>query len=516
MKRIQIIIFLLFGIIMYSKSQSFSFDAKYVTVGILSNEWLEQWSQNPNLRKLGTHPISISDNSRKVNAKIIAKQLSQDGVGKIVLNRLLERDNQGLHMNNLYDQALQNTTIEEIEIAIQDASAETKDILKREISRQLLKNNYIIIFQTVKKKLGDKSIERKYWQAFHVGINDSIVDLVFLNWQNPQLYNQIEIPVTFVAEGKIPKVKAQKFNKKASQVFVGIAEDIKKVGNARVIKAENELMFDIAKKIPAFAIRGSVFKRAPFLARTSSRQGVKKGDRFYIYRFKEKESGEIYSKKVCTARATEVNEKSTRLYTISGKYASTKRGDVAVQKDRHKSSFSIMGQYSAGNDARIGGRLQYEYLLNFSKKGIAQYFLTGIEYNKYKKEPEGVWWDGTINIRPTLHHASAMLGYGLGFNFLGRFELMPYIMMGCQTSFMTSLGNGEVWNHDDVCWDSAASSYCSYIGYAGTRFNMNLWYPLQMTLGIDYNISIGNTDKPILRQHELNRLNIYAGFRLHF
>ena len=324
------------------------------------------------------------------------------------------------------------------------------------------------------------------------------------------------MPITFVAEGKVPKVKAQKFNKKASEVFVGIAEDIKKVGNARVIKAENELMFDIAKKIPAFAIRGSVFKRAPFLARTSSRQGVKKGDRFYIYRFKENESGEIYSKKVCTARATEVNEKSTRLYTISGKYASTKRGDVAVQKDRHKSSFSIMGQYSAGNDPRIGGRFQYEYLLNFSKKGMAQYFLTGIEYNKYKKEPEGVWWDGTTNICPALHHASVMLGYGLGFNFLGRFEFMPYVMMGYQTSFMTSLGNGEVWNHDDVCWDSAASSYGSCIGYAGTRFNMNLWYPLQMTLGIDYNISIGNTDKPIVRQHKLNRLNIYAGFRLHF
>lgn len=176
----------------------------------------------------------------------------------------------------------------------------------------------------------------------------------------------------------------------------------------------------------------------------------------------------------------------------------------------------MMGQYSAGNDSRMGGRLQYEYLCSFSKKGMAQYFLTGIEYNKYKKEPEGVWWDGTTNICPTLHHASVMLGYGLGFNFLGRFEFMPYVMMGCQTSFMTSLENGEVWNHDDVCWDSAASSYCQYIGYAGTRFNMNLWYPLQMTLGIDYNISIGNTDKPIVRQHKLNRLNIYAGFRLHF
>ncbi len=515
MKRIRIIIFLLFGMVICTYSQEFLFDAKYVTVGVLSNEWPAQWSYNPNLRNLGTYPMSISNN-RKQNAKKIAEQLYQDGVGKIVLDRLLERDSQGLHMNRLYEQAIQNTTIEEIETAIQDASAETRDVLKKEISRQLLKNNYIVIFQTVRRKLGEKTFEKKYWQVFHVEITDSIVDLAFLNWRNLQLYDQIKVPITFVAEGKVPKVKAQKFNKKASETFVGIAEDIKKVGNARVIKAENELMFDIAKKIPAFAIRGSVFKRAPFLARTNSRQGVKKGDRFYIYRFKENGSGEIYSKKVCTARATEVNEKSTRLYTISGKYASTKRGDVAVQKDRHKSSFSIMGQYSAGNDPRIGGRFQYEYLLNFSKKGMAQYFLTGIEYNKYKKEPEGVWWDGTTNICPTLHHASVMLGYGLGFNFLGRFEFMPYVMMGCQTSFMTSLENGEVWNHDDVCWDSAASSYCSCIGYAGTRFNMNLWYPLQMTLGIDYNISIGNTDKPIVRQHKLNRLNIYTGFRLHF
>ena len=68
MERIRIIIFLLFGVVICTYSQEFSFDAKYVTVGVLSNEWPAQWSYNPNLRNLGTYSMSISNN-QKQNAK---------------------------------------------------------------------------------------------------------------------------------------------------------------------------------------------------------------------------------------------------------------------------------------------------------------------------------------------------------------------------------------------------------------------------------------------------------------
>lgn len=486
MKKLQLILLILIGASIYANAQKSSFDAKYITVGVTSNEWPDQLYNNPNLRHLGKLPLSYI-NKDKVDARSIVKHLNDENIGRTVLDRLFQRDSQGLYVNELYNQALQNTIIEELEVALHDASAEKKDVLKKEISRQLLKNNYIIIFQTVNKKRGDKIKTKKYWQVFHVNIDDKIIEQAFLNWRNPAVYDQIKVPVTFIAEGKV----------------------------------RDELIFDIAKKVPAFAIRGSVFNRTPFLARTIAQQGVKKKDRFYVYRLKENRNGRIHAKKVCTARVTEVTNEATRLFTISGRYASTKKGDIAVQRDRHKSSVSIMGQYSAGNDARYGGRLQHEYLLNFSKKGIAQYLLTGIEYNKYKKEPEGVWWEGTQNIQPTLHSTSALLGYGIGLNFLGRIELMPYMMIGYQAFFTSSLGDGEVWNDKNEYWegiDLQNKLSSSFVGYAGARFNINIWYPVQLTIGADYNFSTTPSAgyEIITRQHKLNRLNFYAGLRFHF
>lgn len=493
MRKIKLFLLLLLGVNLGIHAQKLSFDEKYVKVGVLVNEWPALWENNPNLRNLGTLHISSNGTSQQIEAR-----LNEQNVGKRVLDILFQRDNEGLHMDRLYDQALQNTTIEEIEVAIQDASAETKDVLKKEISRQILKSNYVVVFQTIswttKRK---KTKTKKFWHVFHIDINDRIIDQAFLNWENPENYNLIKVPVRFVAKGEVPS----KFS------------------------YEGELIFDIAKKVPAFAVRGSVYSRRPLLARTTSKQGIKKRDRFFIYRFVENKRGEIYSKKVSTARVTDVNDESTRLFTISGRYASAKRGDVAVLKDRHRLSLSVAGQGSFGDDPRYGGRIQLELLCGFSKTGIAQYFLTNIDYNRYKREPENVWWNEDGMVRPTLQNASFSMGYGIGFNFFGRFELMPYILAGYQISFMTDLDEGQVWNHNTEQWETIMPTKenegklgHSFITHGGARLSMNIWYPVQLIVGADYNLTLGIRDgfKPATRQHELDRLNIYAGLRFHF
>lgn len=501
MRKLRIILLLLLGINLYANAQKLSFDEKYIKVGVLTNEWPKLWTNDPNLRNLGTLHVSNEGMPQHIETR-----LNKQNVGKHVLDILFQRDSEGLHMDRLYDQALQNTTIEEIEIAMQDASAETRDVLKREVARQILRNNYIVVFQNrVKtKKNGEPKLDKngnpkteRLWMVFHIGIGDRIIDQAFLNWENPERYDLIQVPVKFVAVGKVP-------------------------GN---YYGEEELMFDIAKKVPAFAVRGSVYSRRPFLARTTVKQGVKKKDRFFVYRFVENKKGEIYSKKVSTARVTDVNDESTRLFTISGRYASTKRGDVAVLKDRHITSLSIAGQGSFGNDPRYGGRIQLEVLCGFSKAGIAQYFLTSIDYNRYQREPENVWWNEDEMVRPTLQNASLSIGYGAGFNFLGRFELMPYILVGYQASFMRHLSDGYVWNHDAEQWETIKPTKenegklgHSFITHGGARLSMNIWYPVQLIVGADYNLTLGIRDgfKPATRQHELNRLNVYAGLRFHF
>ena len=480
MKRLHLLLQFLLFVNVWSYAQHLSFDSKYVKVGVMSNEWgLPCLSENPNLRSLKISHRAFFD---------------ENHIGKQVLDILFQRDGSGLHMDRLYEDALQNTTIEELEVALKDESAETKDILKREVAHQLLKNNYIVTFHTEKKS--------RYWSVSHVEIDDEIIEQAYSCWRTPELYDQIQVPVKFVAKGKVPIDKDGSIN-------------------------GDELMYDIAKKVPAFAVRGPVVSRFPFVSRMGRSMGVKKLGRIYVYRFTENSNGEFYSKKVCTARATEVSSDSTRMYMISGNFPSTKKGDVAVLKDRHRSSVSLLSQGSFGNDSRIGGRLQYEYLLDFSKHGIAHYLIGAVGYNRHVKEPYGVWWGDSTSIQPALNNFNASVGYGVGFNFFGRMELMPYVMIGGQYIFVTrDEGGMTYWNNEQNGWaywnphfsgKHDTEKHFGLIGHAGASLNINIWYPLQLSLGADYNFSIQSPIwEPIISRHTTNRLNLYAGLRLHF
>ena len=87
--------------------------------------------------------------------------MDQNRIEKQVLDILFQRDGSGLHMDRLYEDALQNTTVEELEVALRDASAESNDVLKREVAHQLLKNNYIIIFRTEITTKSDGTLKKK-------------------------------------------------------------------------------------------------------------------------------------------------------------------------------------------------------------------------------------------------------------------------------------------------------------------------------------------------------------------
>ena len=485
MKRAYLLLTLLLLSSIAANSQKITFDAKYVTVGVMSNEWPWALKNNPNIRQIGE--LSIGNTNER--------GLNESKVGKKVLDLLLQRDQNGLHMDKLYEQALQNTTIEEVEIAFKDISAESKDVLKREIAHQLLKNNYIIVFNTI---ANGKKI-KKYWNVYHVEIDDKIIEQAYLNWRNLSVYDKIEVPVKFVAKGKVKR-------------------------NFVSGESYDELVFDIAKKVPAFAIRGPVISRYPFEARIGSQMGVSNSGRIYVYRFKEDNKGDLYSKKICTTRATDVSSNSTRMFTISGTFPSTKKGDIAVLRDHHRSSVSLMGQASFGDDARYGGRLQYEYLLNFSKHGIAQYFLAAVGYNRHNKEPEGVCWNESGSIQPTLNNMSISLGYGLGVNFLGRFEFMPYILAGYQYSLYTGSNEIICWDNNKEAWVSLVDRdsnvgyvrYHSFVAHGGARLSVNLLYPLQLLVGADYNYGTKKPSlSPLLDCHTLDRINFYAGLRLH-
>ncbi len=511
MKRILITFQIVFFLSICTFAQKVTFDYKYVTVGVYGNcnSWPKTMQNSNNFRYLGT---SLPQYDIRKN-KDVEAELNSNRVGKKILDILLERDYSGLHMDRLYEQALRNTTIEEWEVAVKDVSAETKDILKREVAHQLLKNNYIVVFQTNTRNrwlFRNRDLkQRNRWAVYHVDIDDRIIEQTYSNWRNPSKYDQIEVPVKYVAKGRVRK----SFD-------------------------NDNLVFKIAKEVPTFAVRGPLTNVLPHTARITRQHGVKNSNRICIYKIKENRKGDIYSKKVCWTRASAVDDNSCKMFKIAGNMPSLKKGEIAVLRDRKRSSFSLLGDYSGGGDARVGGRLQYDYMFHCWNGGITNYLIASVGYCQYQKEPLGIWWGETQSIQPKLVQQDIIGGYGMGFNLLGRIEMMPYVMFGQSFINVTNVKDKTFtyWDSVEEKWITENTTYRDYNEnnewkeydspllsssfmsmYVGSKININLHYPLQLTLGADYNMAISNIGaNPFLDRHIIKRINVYAGLRFHF
>lgn len=487
--------------VFHSYGQELEFDAKFVPVGYATNSDCDGLSGNRHIRRIYLQK-TINFPYVQGNENAMALKLTSEGYGKEVLDALLQRDENGLHIESLYNEALKYVSNDEKDIATYDQSAETNDVLKKDITKQLLQNNYIILLSDGGNKI--------HWAVFHVDITDDVIQQTYLNWNNEEFYDQIQVKVSFKAKGSVKRKKSEFIVNK------------------------------IAKKVPHFTVRGAIINRHPFLTDLGTAEGVQKYDRVYIYKPKLKKNDKVELSKIASTRVVGFNSENARLFTISGKFASSKKGEIAVWHDSHKKSLAIMGATSFGGDPRFGGRVLFENLLSFSKLGIAEYGLVSLDYNIYNREPKGVWFDYETKEekQPNLSYGAISLGYGLGFNFLGRIEIMPYLMGGFQISNFSN-SNLLYWDNEKSKWglfEHTTSSYSSneydidikaeqafaLIAHSGVRVNVNIWYPMQLTVGADFNYmySLKRHDeedkfKPVYDRHKMNRVNFYAGIRIH-
>lgn len=452
-------------------------DSKYVRVGYVSNASIDN-SNNSYVYNIGEiEGLRFSTDA----------QLNAQGIGKKVLNLLLQRDSSGLHIDKLYRLALTNVALAEDERAALDASADKRDVLKKLIVRQILSNNYIILAESNPNNL----VYNVNWRLFHVDINNRIVDQVFMNWYDMSGYDQIDVPVSLVAEGKA--------------------------------KSNDEILNAIMNKTNVIAPHSAILNRHPFTVGFGAEQGARLLDRVEVYRLKEDKGGYVKVKRICNTRITEVTLNTSRLFSINGGYASQTKGDIAIlRKNRKLNNLSIVAQGSFGSDYRFGGRIFYERLLKLSKHGVSQYVLGSIEYNRYCREPEGIWypyWGANESVRPTLSNFGVNFGYSFGFmGLLGKIEIAPYALAG----FKVHLFDRKVHHYDwtGLVGDEPQPTFGLDV-CGGIKANINVWNPMQLTMGVDYNFnlnSVGEQDVTTiyLEHHKINRLNVYAGLRFNF
>ena len=404
----------------------------------------------------------------KYDKKKLLAAFSREGTGKKILDLLFQYNGHSLSEDLLKDRAMQNVQLmdeERARIGVVD-----KETILREDYLQILQNNYIFLTRSVNigKSFGQMLIAnqlknehinyegksdryRTYWIVFKVNIDKGTLDQVFKSWNDMNLYNQINVPIEYVASGSF------------------------KENDAKLTEVRNLLLKSVSKKVEAFAIHGQVTDNHPLTTNIGSKQGVQQGDRLNIYRQVTNGEGQLSSIRVASARAGIVNNEKSRLYAISGSATSYKQGDIAVLRmDRgigHSISYNMLNM---GYDEKLHGvSYTFDKRLYFNKFGISTYLLTtiGVMFNK-ADSPDVKINDG-IEYDEAPMFLDPGIGIGFGKTLFSRVEIMPY----ARVHYMFGLGDED--DYDDF---SEAIKVP-----VGIKFNINLFYPLQLSLSAKYN-----------------------------
>ena len=383
----------------------------------------------------------------------IQKRLNEMRIGHQVLAYLFpykmgENGNVCLSDEVMNQRALLNAQYVDIEKA-NVASNDITSIL-RDDWLPLLKNNYIYLDMPVN--------EFSEYIVFKVEITDEIWAEILNNWENPEGFEAINPEVKYVYSDREKFKNPQKFQRKLSE------------------------------NVPAFAIRGQLTGRNPATAHIGSQNGLKKMDVVTIYRQSMDKDGEMVSNRISRARVNSLDEENCQMTFISGTRGSYKDGDMVVLTPDKKQGIGIYGNYSTGNF--FGASLIWDDMLHISKAGFSGKLLGQVKFDYADYAKKNIYntllEELDIYINPPFI-LDGSVGYGLSWNFLGRIELMPYATVGCE--FVLSPGKYfSIGSHDYKYPNLAA---LGIRGSAGLRFDLNIAYPLKLSLGAEYGYVYG-------------------------
>ena len=434
----------------------------------------------------------------KFNKKAILEAFQREHIGKKILDILFQYDGHHLSEDLLKERAWKHVQLvdeERANIGIID-----KETILREDYLPILQNNYIflaeeenigknfwqVLGETAALMDGDTITASMYedrykinWIVFKVQIDEGTLNQVFNCWDNMKLYNQIDVPIVYVASGSIKK------------------------SNNKLHSVRNALLRSVSKKVEAFAIYGQVIDNHPLKINVGSEKNVIKGDQFYIYRQHLNKQGRVSSKKVGSARAGIVDMKDSRLFLSSGT-VSYKTGDIAVLHEDNGVGHSLTYNWlNMEYDTKYQGlTYTFDKRLGFNRHGFSTYCLASVGLlSEMGMLPNQKLFDSDAPLFLDLG-----LGLGLGKVFLSRIEIVPYI----QLHYMIGLDpDGE---YDDYDFSQAFKLPI------GVRFNVNLFHPLQLTMGAEYNILAtkdGETWGESSGEIE-SGIGLFAGLRLVF
>ena len=413
------------------------------------------------------------------NGDQIVSQLNESKVGNKILKYILNK-NGYISFDILNDRSLKNASLAEREVAEADEFASAEDQLKDNVAAQFAKNYIYLEGAGVKdskkvwvvlRAVMDESTFQQVWNIISESSNPERVSINKLD--------QMDIPVELVKTGVSPSESEAR---------------------ARTLR-------DLGKQIPDFAVRGQILRqqeKAGLYAACGTANGAEKLDQMYIYRQYSKD-GVNYSKKLATARIVKTEEGQSRLFTVSGGWANSKKGDIAVlHNDAHQSSNVLVAYQNKSFDITY----QHESLLGMNQNGMASYLIIRAGLGWFLPS-ESKLSDNAIDVSTNAESLNSIpnhiyyredkydnlymryfdnwdkpivaglgFGYGASWSFAHIIEVMPYAMVEAQYLY----GAGKEKN---------INAYNAIGGRVpvGCKVNLNIpTYKCQLTAGVEYNV----------------------------
>lgn len=444
--------------------------------------------------------------------------LHHENIGRDIISFLFKRNNRTGEMSTqrIHERGLYNVSDQHII----ESSATKRGIEDlKDTGFSLIDNSYLLIYDFANIRYeyqeGDDDDSDYYWHAtpaaylFKIVWSEALQNKLFDCWidentpaaersKRLQAFSSLTVPVKFVSKSVDDnRSEATGIEEQRRKIKKGEKREYsdKELKNNSFLKMIYEATDYIGERIEGkqetLQIQNSLYNIDPLRSKIGRKEGIKVNDRYYVYEH------------------VGSNNNSTKL---------VRKGVVKATSHIAENRQVATGHSPTTEFYQIaGGKLEEGMTL----KEKQSYYLNldlGYRYGKL----EGVYAGLSSNLyatRTTNHNlmlgvtvwekaVTTTVDYGFGLR-CNNFDIYPYLGFGLD-SFLKEKDEPDDTTGENLAW----------LAQGGIRFNLNLYYPMQLFGAVEYNYLLDESENYLLkkmsRDRDIEGINVYGGIRFCF
>lgn len=450
----------------------------------------------------------------------IADFLNTENTGLEIISYLFNRNPQNgqLSLERLYQRGVYNATDENIQ---ESRATKRGEAELHEAGFHLVDRSYILVYDYANigyeyRKGSGINEGDYYWYAtpaaylFKIEWNEELQTKLFDCWidentssfeigRRKKAFQSLRIPVKFVMKAEdndfavATGIEAQQQKVAKGEKRTYSNEDLKNAAFTNLIyKAADILGEKIESKHTDFHIQNTLYAVRPLRAKIGKKENVRVNDRYFVYEYRMSDDGTVGKSRRGVIRAT--NRIADNRKVATGDTPTTEFIQLAGRKlaegmsieEKHSLYFNLDLGYRYGN--LEGGYIGLSTNL-YAARAASHNAMMGVTIGKDA-------------VTVTLDY-----GFGLRGN---NFDIYPYIGAGLD-SFLSD---------KDEEASSTSNNRRAWLAQGGVRFDLNIYYPVQLFGAVEYNYVFNKGDsyeeKVKIKDRDPEGVNAYAGLRICF